>query len=134
MSSNYTVVFDACVLYPAPLRSLLMYLALSGQFRARWSADIQDEWIRNLLVTRADLTRTQLEKVRDLMDLHVPGSLVTNYQPLIPSITLPDENDRHVVAAAIQTRAEAIVTFNLKDFPDRSLRQYGLKALPLMTL
>ena len=97
MSSNYTVVFDACVLYPAPLRSLLMYLALSGQFRARWSADIQDEWIRNLLVTRADLTRTQLEKVRDLMDLHVPGSLVTNYQPLIPSITLPDENDRHVV-------------------------------------
>ncbi|WP_423185345.1 PIN domain-containing protein [Alishewanella sp. d11] len=129
MSSNYTVVFDACVLYPAPLRSLLMYLALSGQFRARWSADIQDEWIRNLLVTRADLTRTQLEKVRDLMDLHVPGSVVTNYQPLIPSITLPDENDRHVVAAAIQTRAEAIVTFNLKDFPDQSLRQYGLKAL-----
>lgn len=129
MSSNYTVVFDACVLYPAPLRSLLMYLALSGQFRARWSADIHDEWIRNLLASRPDLTRAKLDKVRDLMDQHVPGSLVTNYQPLITSIALPDEDDRHVVAAAIQTRAEAIVTFNLKDFPDQALSKYSLKAI-----
>jgi len=129
MSSNYTVIFDACVMYPAPLRSLLMYLALSGQFRARWSDDIHDEWIRNLLGTRADLSRAQLDKVRNLMDQHVPGALVTNYKPLIPSIKLPDENDRHVVAAAIQTRAEAIVTFNLKDFPDKALNKYSIKAI-----
>jgi predicted nucleic acid-binding protein len=47
------------------------------------------------------------------MNQHVPGAVVTNYKALIPSISLLDENDRHVVAAAIQTRAEAIVTFNL---------------------
>lgn len=129
MSSNYTVVFDACVMYPAPLRSLLMYLALTGQFRARWSEDIHEEWIRNLLLVRKDLAREKLEKVRMLMDKHVPGALVTNYHSLIPSIKLPDKNDRHVVAAAIQTRAEAIVTFNLKDFPESVLSVYGMKAI-----
>jgi hypothetical protein len=76
MSSNYTVVFDACVMYPAPLRSLLMYLALSGQFRARWADDIHEEWIRNLLETRKDLTRSQLEKVKQLMNQHVPGAVI----------------------------------------------------------
>ncbi|MGI0154347.1 PIN domain-containing protein [Pseudidiomarina sp. WS423] len=129
MSSSYTVIFDACVLYPAPLRSLLMYLALSGEFRARWTNDIHDEWIRNVLANRPDLTREQLENVRNLMDKHVPWAIVQNYHPLISSISLPDEDDRHVVAAAIQTRAEAIVTFNLKDFPDNQLSQYNLKAI-----
>jgi hypothetical protein len=108
MSSNFTVVYDACVLYPAPLRSLLMYLALSDQFRARWSNDIHDEWIRNLLKQRPDIDPAKLERVRKLMNRNVPGCLVEGYQDLIPSISLPDQDDRHVVAAAIQTRAEAI--------------------------
>lgn len=129
MSSNYTVVFDACVMYPAPLRSLLMYLALSGQFRARWTEDIHQEWMRNLLVNRPDLAKSSLERIRDLMDSHVPGALVSGYESLIPSIILPDPDDRHVVAAAVQTRAEAIVTFNLKDFPEESLEPYNLRAI-----
>ena len=48
-NSPFTAVFDACVLYPAPLRDFLMWLALSGRFRARWSDLIHDEWVRNLL-------------------------------------------------------------------------------------
>ncbi|MEK8026638.1 MAG: hypothetical protein RLY78_986 [Pseudomonadota bacterium] len=48
-SSPFTAVFDACVLYPAPLRDFLMWLALSGRFRARWTDLIHDEWVRNLL-------------------------------------------------------------------------------------
>lgn len=128
MSSNFTVVYDACVLYPAPLRSLLMYLTLSGQFRARWSDDIHEEWIRNLLKKRSDIAPEKLDRVRELMNQNVPGCLVEGYESLIPSITLPDEDDRHVVAAAIQTRAEAIITFNLKDFPDESLAPYNMKA------
>src|SRR5713101_180173 len=43
--SNFTVVYDACVLYPAPLRSFLMYLAMTGLYRARWTNDIHEEWI-----------------------------------------------------------------------------------------
>ncbi len=129
MSSNYTVVYDACVMYPAPLRSLLMYLALSGQFRARWTDDIHREWMSNLLAARPDLTEASLERVRELMDSHVPGALVSGYESMIPGIILPDPGDRHVVAAGIQTRAEAIVTFNLKDFPDEALRPYNLRAI-----
>jgi predicted nucleic acid-binding protein len=116
-------------MYPAPLRSFLMYLALSKQFRARWSDLIHDEWIRNLLANRPDLSLEQLNRTRMLMDQYVPGSLVTGFEGLIPSLKLPDPDDRHVMAAAIQTRAEAIVTFNLKDFPEKELSQYGLSAI-----
>lgn len=129
MSSNYTVVYDACVMYPAPLRSLLMYLALSGQFRARWSETIHQEWMRNLLADRPDLSPDTVGRVRELMDRHVPGALVTGFESLIPGITLPDPEDRHVVAAAVQTRAEAIVTFNLKNFPDQDLSPFGVRAI-----
>ncbi len=60
MSSNFTALYDACVLYPAPLRDLLMQLALTDLFRARWTNKIHDEWIRNLLKNRLDLTLEQL--------------------------------------------------------------------------
>lgn len=48
---RFSVIYDACVLYPAPLRDFLMRLALSGLFAARWSDDIQNEWSRNLLMS-----------------------------------------------------------------------------------
>ena len=54
--SPFTAVYDACVLYPAPLRDFLMWLGLSGRFRARWSQAIHEEWKRNLLINRPDLT------------------------------------------------------------------------------
>jgi len=55
MSSNFTVIYDACVLYPAPLRDLLMRLALTDLYRARWTDMIHDEWTRNVLRQRPDL-------------------------------------------------------------------------------
>ena len=63
MSAHFTVVYDACVLYPAPLRDLLMHLALSDLYRARWSDMIHDEWMRNVLADRPALTRERLEKI-----------------------------------------------------------------------
>ncbi|MFM7881545.1 MAG: PIN domain-containing protein, partial [Microcystis panniformis] len=56
MVSNFTALFDACVLYAAPLRDFLMRLALTDLFRAKWTDEIHDEWIRNLLKNRPDLT------------------------------------------------------------------------------
>jgi len=130
MSSHYTAILDACVLYPAPLRSFLMYLAAGDQFRARWTEDIHEEWTRNLLLNRPDLDKNKLVRVRELMDSHMPGALVTGYHSLIDGIIgLPDTNDRHVVAAAIVAQAEAIVTFNLKDFPRIALQAYNLHAI-----
>ena len=120
--------YDANVLYPAHLRSLLMYLATTGLFRAKWSAAVQEEWIFNLLENRPDLTRDKLERTRHLMEKHAPDALVTNYEDLIPSLRLPDPDDRHVLAAAIRSRADVIVTMNLKDFPAESIAPYGLEA------
>lgn len=97
-------------------------------FRAKWTNDIHEEWIRNLLVNRPELTRNQLERTRNLMNENVLDCLVTGYQKLIPALSLPDPNDRHVLAAAIRSSASVIVTYNLKDFPHYALKEYGIEA------
>lgn len=121
-----TVVYDACVLYPAPLRDRLMHLALTDLFRAKWSATIHDEWIRNVLANRPDLSREQLERTRRLMDTHVRDALIEGYEALIDTLALPDPDDRHVLAAAIVSHADLIITFNHRDFPPATLQPYGI--------
>ncbi|MEK6750532.1 MAG: PIN domain-containing protein [Pseudomonadota bacterium] len=128
MTSNFTVIYDACVLYPAPLRDFLMHLALTDLYRAKWSNQIHDEWIRSVLKNRTDLTKAMLTRTRALMNQHVRDSLVEGFEHLIETIDLPDPGDRHVVAAAIHGNANLIVTFNLKDFPHAKLQAYGLEA------
>lgn len=120
---------DACVLYPAPLRDFLLELAGSGIFRARWTNMIHEEWIRNLLEQRRDLDIGKLTRTRQLMDQSVLGCLVEDFESLIPALALPDPDDRHVLAAAIHCGADAIVTFNLKDFPPDVARVYNLEIL-----
>jgi len=120
--------FDANVLYPSGLRNFLMHLALTGIFRAHWSDEVQEEWIRNLLKNRPDLTRAKLDRTRHLMDKAIPDALVTGYEHLIDSIELPDRNDRHVVAAAIRSGSSVIVTLNLADFPSESLANFSIEA------
>ncbi|MDU9390975.1 PIN domain-containing protein [Pseudomonas sp. zfem002] len=127
--SPYTAVYDANVLYPAPLRDFLMRLALTGAYRARWSALIHDEWKRNLLLNRTDLTAEQLNRTSELMDQAIPDALVTDYEAIVAGLELPDQDDRHVLAVAIKCSASAIVTFNLKDFPKASLEPFGIEAL-----
>ncbi|KXV10117.1 toxin-antitoxin system, toxin component, PIN family protein [Caballeronia megalochromosomata] len=127
-SSRFIVIYDACVLYPAPLRDFLMWLGLSGEFRARWSTQIHEEWQRNLLKNRPDLTRAQVDRTAELMDLAIPDALVTGHEDLIAGLSLPDENDRHVLAAAIRSSASVIVTFNEKDFPKEVLSPFGIEA------
>ena len=126
--SSFTVVYDACVLYPAPLRDFLMWLALSGCFRARWSEQIHAEWKRNLLRNRPDLTAAHLDRTSTLMNDAVPDSVVCGYEKLIPGLVLPDPDDRHVLAAAIRCGASVIVTFNQKDFPDEALHEFRIEA------
>ena len=126
--ATFTVIYDANVLYPAPLRSVLMFLAQTDLFRARWTLDIHEEWIRNLLLKRPDLSQEKLEGLRDMMIDAIPDSLVTGYEPTIDGLILPDPDDRHVLAAALRANAEIIVPANLKDFPAESLMPYNVVA------
>lgn len=126
---NPCAILDACVLYPAPVRDLLLQLARDGAYRARWTNDIHDEWIRNVLRNRPDLKAEQLAKTRKQMDTHIPDVLVSGHAQWIDSVQLPDPDDRHVVAAAIAAEATLIVTFNLKDFPGSALAPFDIEAI-----
>jgi PIN domain len=128
MADNIAVIYDACVLYPAPLRDLLVQLATTRIFRVRWTDLIHDEWTRNMLIKRPDLNATKLTRLRVLMNQSIPDSLITDFEYLIPTLELPDLDDRHVLAAAIVAEAKTIVTFNLKDFPAPILAKYGISA------
>jgi hypothetical protein len=81
-----------------------------------------------MLRQRPDLKPEQLERTRQMMNSHVRDCLVTGYQDLIPGLTLPDPNDRHVLAAAIKAGASVIVTYNLKHFPAETLEPFGIDA------
>ena len=125
---NFTAFLDASVLYPAPLRDLLMELAVSDLYRAKWSDAVHEEWIRAVLQDRPDLTRAQLERTRDLMNAYARDALVNDFEQLIGMLELPDPEDRHVLAAAIKGRADLIVTVNLKDFPAERLDRWAITA------
>jgi hypothetical protein len=124
-----TAILDARVIYASMPRDLLVRLALAGLYRARWTDAIHDEWTRNLKADRPDLDPAGIDRTRSLMDRAVRDCLVAGYEGLIPSITLPDADDRHVVAAAIHCQADVIVTYNLADFPAEALVPHGLEAV-----
>lgn len=125
--SNCTALLDANVLYPAPMRDLLLELAVTDLYRAKWTTDIHREWIENLLRNEPHRDRVVLERTRDKMDQATRDCLVTGYQALIPSLNLPDPDDRHVLAAAIVGRCDVIVTQNLKDFPEYAVEPFGIE-------
>lgn len=126
MISTFTAFIDANVFYGARLRSLVLFVAQTKIFRARWSDQVHDEWVRNLIANRPDLKPEDLAGTRALMNAAVPDCLVEGYEPLMESMDLPDPDDRHVVAAAIMARASVIVTFNERDFPGDVLAGFGL--------
>ena len=121
-------VLDACVLYPPSLRDLFMWLAAGIVYQPRWTEEIHAEWMRNVLANTPNVTAAQLERTRRLMDQVNEEALVTGYEARIPTLTLPDPDDRHVLAAAIEAKASVIVTFNLSDFPAGILRKHGVRA------
>lgn len=115
-------------LYPATIRSVLLYLAISGLFRARWSAAVQDEWTAALLRDRPDIDPQRVARIRFLMDTHIPDAIVSGHEDLIASLSHPDADDRHVLSAAIHGGASTIVMANIRDFPASALAPYKIVA------
>jgi len=124
----FTVLYDANVLYPNTLRDLLIRIAQSGMVQAKWTNAILDEMVEALRRNRPDVPAGKLERLRGLMNKAVRDCLVTDYEPLLEGLKLPDPDDRHVLAAAIKAGAQVIVTRNLKDFPESTLTQWNIEA------
>jgi predicted nucleic acid-binding protein len=122
-------VLDACVLYPAALRDLLIRLAVAGAFQARWSERILDEAFDSLAEDRPGLDPARLLRTRALMTRVLAEAMVHPSEPKASVADLPDADDRHVVVTALSGTASVIVTFNLRDFPDAVLAPLGLRGV-----
>ena len=127
--SKIIAVLDANVLYSASVRDLLLRLALAGLYKPKWTNEIQWEWINALLKKRPDLDKNKLKRTVGEMDRHFIDACINDYKEIIPGLSLPDPKDRHVLAAAIKTKADLIITYNLKDFPEKSISGQGISTL-----
>ncbi len=125
-SVKFTCVLDTNVIFPVEIRDLLFWFAHFELYTPKWSKHIFDEWID--VMRRKGVSHDEIEKRTSKANAAFPDALVTNYEALIESLDLPDEKDRHVLAAAIKTNANLIVTNNLEDFPQRILDAYSLSA------
>ena len=129
LESSPRALLDANVLYPAPLRDLLLWMGVTRSYEPRWSDAIFEEWSRNLLLNRPDLRPEQLEYTYARMNAAFPEGRVLGYAARLGTLHLPDAQDRHVLAAALESRSSLIVSFNLKDFPPAALEPLGVIAM-----
>ena len=120
-------VFDACILYPFHLRNIIVQAAVDRLVEARWTDKIHDEWMRNLAAGAPAIPIERLQATRQLMADALPGATVIGYERLISAVSLPDPDDRHVVAAGIAAGASVILTWNQRDFPAAALKKHGLR-------
>ncbi len=128
---KYIVIYDACVLYPFSLRDLLIELAMPqyGLFQAKWTLRIEDEWQRNLIKNFPDIDAAKLSQIAGKMKNAVPNCIVSNYEKLEAGLVLPDADDAHVLAAAIRSKSQAIITSNLRHFPSSTLAEFDIEAI-----
>ena len=123
----FPVLLDTCVLFPMYLRDTLLRLAVAEIYQPLWSADVLDE-LRTVLVREQIMATERAERIVGLMRRYFPEAEVTGYDSLVPSMPC-DPGDRHVLAAAVQGGAGAIVTANLADFPPKAAAEHGLDIL-----
>lgn len=131
-ANRYTALVDACSLVSAPRRDLRLTLAEAEFFRLRWSQRILDETQTALgkIFSERGFRDSELRAIRsvDAMRRAFPEANVSPHSLATDlSFSLPDEKDEHVLAAAVQTQAQAIVTENIRDFPEALLAPLGIE-------
>lgn len=129
MGSNQLIaVLDANVLYPFFQRDLLLNLGYEELYIPKWSDEIEQEWIDNLKKNQPEISE-KIGRTVLLMNQAFPDAKVSGYQQHIEKLSLPDKKDRHVLASAIECRADVIITHNLSDFPEMELSKYDIRAI-----
>ena len=127
--NEYTVLLDACVLVPISLTDLLLRLAEDpALYSPRWSKDILSEVESTLQKPKFGLSPAKAQYRIACMESAFPEALVTGYESFIEKME-NHEDDRHVLAAAIRAKADAILTANAKDFPAHCLQPFGIEKL-----
>lgn len=124
-SVRFKAVLDTNVIYPVIIRDLLFWFAHYDLYTPKWSEHIFDEW--KSVMERKGIVKEVAVKRVEIANKAFPDALVENYDGLISALKLPDPKDCHVLAAAIKTNANIIVTNNIKDFPEDYLDSFGLK-------
>jgi hypothetical protein len=69
----FIVVYGASVLFPAPVCDALIRVADKGFVQAKWTDEINDEWVEAVMGTRDDVERAKLERIRDPDERGYPG-------------------------------------------------------------
>ena len=125
MTADFPVVLDACVLVPASLRDTLLRCAERRMYLPRWSNEILDE-LRRTLLEKLGRSPEQVDHLLNELNRHFADARVEGFKTLVALMT-NDPGDRHVIAAAVKCGAEAIVTFNLRHFPDAALDTWNIE-------
>ena len=125
-STRFTCVLDTCVIYPIDIRDLLLWFAYFELYTPKWSQNIFDELYKVMI--EKGMPDEKAKKQIERINAAFPDAMVNNYEELIATLSLPDQKDRHVLAAAIKSEANLIVTNNLKDFDNEYLSKFGLCA------
>ncbi|MCL9664555.1 PIN domain-containing protein [Curtobacterium albidum] len=122
----FPAFFDACTLYGIRLTDLVLRLADAGAFRALWSDEVLEEVRRNVVGAGVDPSR--IGSRISAMQRFFPDATVTGYEALTAAMTC-DPKDRHVLAAAVRAKADVLVTFNVRDFPEASLAPFDVEVV-----
>ena len=126
MRADYRAVLDACVLIPMPLADTLLRMAEAPRlYLPKWSQAIMDEVTRNL-VKKWNMEPEKARRREEELRRHFPEAWVEGFEPLINVMT-NDPKDRHVLAAAVRSHSELIVTYNRRDFPDASVQPWEIE-------
>jgi len=126
---RYSAFLDTNVLHPAFLRAALLWFADERLLRPVWSKHVLEEWRRSLKRRHPDTDDAKLDRVQAILAEHFPDAEIHGYETFIDALTLPDPDDRHVLAAAIVGRCNGIITANLKHFPAEAVGTFGIEVV-----
>lgn len=119
------ILIDACVLYPTVMREMVLGVAKAGVFEPQWSPRLLEEWARAAARLGPE-GEAQARGEIALLQAAWPRASITPPPGLLQRLWLPDENDIHVLGAAIAGSSDVIMTLNAKDFPRNILAEEGL--------
>lgn len=125
----HTAIIDANVFLRTWMTDPLLTFADYGAFEPLWSTAIMDEVREHLPEVWTHVSRRAQEMYVSSINKAYPYASVTGWERCLESLTLPDNDDRHVLAAAIVGGADFIVTMNLDDFPTEALEKHGVRPI-----